>query len=577
MLKKLVFRLTLLVVSALYLAHFVIIQGYAVNVPFWDEWEYLSTDQMPSGFTLKWLFTQHNEHRIIPTKLLTWVLYRLNGWNLTTNQTVNFLIYGLLLLMVVWFARKFVPRLDTWVILSFVIFLLSPIDWANHSWGFQSQFHFSLLFILAAIYFLYDERQRWKELLIGSAMAILAAYSLSSGLVSSFINLLIFTAYKLFRLYSATDKGERKRELRQLLVVALLVGGALALWFIGYHAVAGHPPHVLPHKRRFWTYFADILGLGFGLDVLEFLPNIFCLVIVLVPIGWEIWRKRGRLPDSSWAVYAAVAVILASLSVITIGRARFGLEQAKSSRYSEIGMMLVPLSVLSWSILLQERKRWRAYFLAAFWLFCFFTYQNNWSDFDHYESESKQRIRGLICIENYYVGIGDANCPSIYPGPLAPKLEEAHILNLSFYRDIQPYISINQVAAAQPVAGKNTLYFVDTINTKPIFRGVPVVINAKDTPDITITGWAVDALGQKEAADVFVTVDGAKDIPAAYGLDRKDVAEFHHNPRYRYSGFAVSIPTQSLAAGKHTLSLKILRTFGNEYYQPEEKIEIEVQ
>lgn len=578
MLRKLAFRLALLIVFGLYLAHLIILQGYGVNVPFWDEWEALTPKQLPSGLTLKWLFLQHNEHRIATTKLLTWLLYRLNGWNLITHQTINFLIYGLLLFMLVWFARRYVRQIDSWIILGFLPFLLSPINWENHFWGFQVQFHFSLLFFLAAIYFLYDEKQRWADMLLGSGMAILAIYSFSSGLVSGFVNLLIFALFKSLRSYSASDARERRRERQQLLTVIGLVGVAMALWFVDYHTVGYHPPHAMPYTKEFWTYFVSIVGFGFGVDATEFLPNFFCLLIVLTPIIWDIWRKKGRLPNSSWAVYAAVAGILAALSVITIGRANFGVEQSKSSRYSEIGMMLIPLSVLTWSIFLQDRKRVRAYLLACLWLLCFITFQNNWTEFSNYESAAKQRTRGLLCIESYYAGKGDANCPSLYPESIAKKLDEAQKLNVSFYREIQPYVIITRSAAAQAAGvGKNALYSVDIINGKSVPKDAPVIINSQTTPNIIMAGWAVDAQSQDEAADVFVVIDGKRDIPTTYGQDRPDVAAAHHNPRYRFSGFAVSIPTSNLDKGRHTLSLKILKTLRDGYYEPEQKIEIDVQ
>lgn len=570
-------RLALLLCLGLYAIHFVILQRHAVNVPYWDEWDALNPDQLPAGFSLSWLFSQHNEHRIVTTRLFTWALYKLNGWDLVTHQTINFLLYGLLLFLIVLFAKKFLPELGSWTILVFMLFLLSPINWENHFWGFQMQFHFSLLFFLAAIYFWYDERQQWADILLGSVMAVLAIYSISSGLISSLVGLLVFTLFKLLRLRSASNKSIRKRELQQLFVVVGLVGVAMALWFVDYHSVARHPPHTMLYTKLFWVHFVNIIGLGFGVDVVEFLPNFLCLLIVLAPIISAIWLNRGRLSNSSWAIYTAVAGILAALAVITIGRANFGVVQAKGSRYSEIGMMLIPLSVLAWSSFLGARKKLRAGILVCLWLFCFLTFHNNWFDLDRYEAAAKQRSRGLLCIEIYYAGKGDGNCPSLYPAPIAGKLDEAQKLNLSFYRDIQPSIAINQAVTADLVIEKETLYCVDIVNGLALPKDAAVVIDTKTQPELTMAGWAVDSKSQNEAGGVFVVIDGQKEIPTVYGQERWDVAEVHHNPRYRFSGFAASVPTSILQKGRHTLSLKILKTLGNGYYEPEQKIEIDVR
>lgn len=570
-------RLAVLLCLGLYVIHFAILQGYAVNVPYWDEWDALDPNQLPAGFSLSWVFSQHNEHRIVTTRLFTWALYKLNGWNLITHQTINFLLYALLLFLIVCFARRFLPQLGSWIILVFMLFLLSPIAWENHFWGFQMQFHFSLLFFLAAVYFWYDERQRWSDIVLGSVMAVLAIYSISSGLISGLVGLSVFTLFKLLRLRSASNTEIRKRELQQLLWVVGLVGGSIALWFVDYHSVARHPLHVLPYKKLFWMYFVNIVGLGFGLDVKEFLPNFFFLLVVLTPILGGIWQERGRLPNSSWAVYSAVAGILASLSVITIGRANFGVAQAKGSRYSEIAMILIPLTVMAWAIFLKDRKRVRVGMLLGLWLLCFLTFANNWSEFSEYEAHAKQRTRGVLCIEKYYAGQGDGNCPSLYPLPLAEKLDEAKQLNISFYQSIQPYVPVNVPGNAQTAVDKNTLYYLDTLNGKLLSKGAPVAINSQITPEITISGWAVDAQTQSEAADVFIVVDARKEIPTVYGVERPDVAGVHKNPRYRFSGFYGSIPTSSLAPGRHTLSLRIVKTFRNGYYEPEETIEVEVR
>ncbi len=577
MLRTLALRLALLSCLSLYAIHFIILQGYAVNIPYWDEWDALNPNQLPAGFSLRWLFSQHNEHRIVTTRLFTWVLYRLNGWNLVTHQTINFLLYGVLLVVVILFARKFVPQVKAWVVLSFTPFMLSPINWENHFWGFQMQFHFSLLFLIATIYFWYEEEQRWSGMFLGSAMAILSIYSMSSGLISSFVCLFIFGLFKLLRARSASPPQDRKRELQQLLVVVGLVGMAMALWFVDYRAVATHPSLALPYTPLFWSYFANIIGLGFGLDGLAFLPNLFCLAIVLAPIAWMVWQRKGRLPNSSWAVYAAVACIVAALSVITMGRANFGPEQAKASRYSEIGMMLIPLTVLAYSIALQNRDRLRALFLMAFWVFCFFTFENNWREFSQYEVAAKQRTRGILCIEKYYARKEDAVCPSLYPEPIGRKLDEAQKLNLSFYRNMQQYVVLSQEPATRSGVELKTLYYIDLLNGQLLSKGATVVINRQMTREISLTGWAVDANSESEAADVYIVVDGQTEIPATYGLARPDVAEVHKNPRYRFSGFSGSIPTASLVPGRHTLSLKIQKTFRNGYYEPEEKIEIDVR
>src|SRR4051812_46789729 len=127
----------------MFLMHFAIILHYSVNVPFWDEWGAFSDSALPSGLSLKWLFTQHNEHRIVLTKLLTWSLFKFDGWNIALNHAINFMIYGLILFGAITFGVKRRFGEEAYRVSLFTIpFLLSPINEENHLWAFQSQFHF---------------------------------------------------------------------------------------------------------------------------------------------------------------------------------------------------------------------------------------------------------------------------------------------------------------------------------------------------------------------------------------------------------------------------------------------------
>jgi hypothetical protein len=73
---------------------------YAVDVPFEGEWASFEPSQLPSGLSLGGLIVQHNEHHLVTTRLLIWLQYRLNGWNLAVHQIFNVSLYGITLLAV---------------------------------------------------------------------------------------------------------------------------------------------------------------------------------------------------------------------------------------------------------------------------------------------------------------------------------------------------------------------------------------------------------------------------------------------------------------------------------------------
>lgn len=116
--------------------------------------------------SFEWLFRPHNNHWIVPTRAEILLFYRLNGWNLASQQLFNFLLFGILLLSVAWGLARAISGPGGWKKTSkallipapFLIFLLSPISYENHDWAFQSQFHFALLFAWWGCFFLFPRK-----------------------------------------------------------------------------------------------------------------------------------------------------------------------------------------------------------------------------------------------------------------------------------------------------------------------------------------------------------------------------------------------------------------------------------
>ena len=428
----------LLVCIGLFIFHFSVIRKYAVNLPNWDDWAFFVGDDHPASVDLKWLHAQHNEHRTPTTKLFVWLQYHINGWNIRTHLFLNFILYGLFLAGLVWFARKLAPQVPSWVVPSFIVFLLSPIIWLEHFMAYPVAVHFWLIFFFVSAYLLFDKLQRWVPLVLGCLASLLSIYSFAAGVVTAIILLLTFAVFKCHRAYGATVKEERARELLQLLLVVVLIGGALATWFIGYHKPPHHPALVFPYTWDFWPFFLNLVSFSFGVERTSVFWGAFCLLIVLVPICGELWRKRGNLSNLQWASLAIVLGILADLAAISMGRASFGIFYSKTQEYAEHGMPLIILSVVNWSIFLSGGRKLRASFIAALWLYCLMAFHNNWN-FNIYRDASVSRREGVRCAKAYYEGVGDGRCPTVYPPEisLAPFLEQAKRLNASFYREMQ--------------------------------------------------------------------------------------------------------------------------------------------
>lgn len=420
------------VFAAFFLLHFVMVWRCAVNIASDDEW---SVFRDPKAISLRWILTQHNEHRIVTTKLLIWILYQLNGWNHRSNIIFNFVVYGVIVVWLIWSARRLAPRIPLWAILGFTVFLLSPILWMNHLIGLQVCFHFWLLSFLVSTYFLFGSIQSWQRLSIGVGASLISLYSLGSGLASVPIVLLSFCLFKIIRARAAGSGPDRAPEIRQLILVAGGIGIAMGLFFIGYSGVAKHPRLALPFELRFWRQLLNLVSFGFGVDLVSTRFGAICLLIVVAPIVWQVWQQRGKLSASQWTVYVTVIAILGTLASVASARAPFGVDWSKTSRYAEIGMPLIILSVLSWSWVLERKRLLEISALAGLWFFCLVAFSDNWR-FNIYRQVAANKKLGALCVQAYYEKGSGGLCPNLWPTSLAAPLDRAKQMNVSFYREL---------------------------------------------------------------------------------------------------------------------------------------------
>ena len=438
----------------LFLYHLHIIHKYAVNILFWDDWT-MFRGSHPATVSIPWLFDSSfmqataTEHITATTKLFVWMQFQLNGWNNPVNLVLNFIIYGLFVCWIVWFARQAVPTLSAYMKWAFVIFLLSPINYRNHFFATQSCYHFYLIFFFLGAYALFRKEQRWIHVLAGCAFSILSLFSLAAGFGSSSVLLIGFCAFKTARVYSRDTTAHRVREVLQLAIAVLLIGGALSLWFAHYETLS-QGIVIFPNDSRFWSFFLNLVSFGFGIDRMSSTFGVVCLLIVVVPICAAVWKRK--LATTHWAGFVMVAGILVNAAEIAVGRAGYGpflgpramFAGPKAIRYVEFVLPLIPLSMINWAVLLQHRTKQQALALAGLFLFCIFTFSNNWS-FDPYRTEAAYRTDGRLCVKAYYKGVGDGRCPTIYSDnadyiPLSTWLENAREEQASFYADIKAEI-----------------------------------------------------------------------------------------------------------------------------------------
>jgi ABC-2 type transport system permease protein len=408
-------------------AHLFYIHKYSLNIPFWDEWESFRAGALSWNLNISWLFAQHNEHRIIFTKLINWILYRLDGWNILTSIQLNMFLFGGLVFSLFIFTKKMDVRKK---IIWFYPFLFSSLPIENFNWGFQSQFHLFLGFFILSAYFLFTKESSYKNLIIGAAFAAMSAFSFSAGVVAALSIFMVFGVREMFF-------RSPKLPLKKTLFVLFIIAAAIGFWFgLGYSKPGGHPALSPIFNKNFLEYFFNIIALGFGITKISTFFGILCFGWIMIPIAVLIKNKKCTFSDTEWGIICLTIGLLACLGSISMGRAGFGVEQAKSSRYSEIGIFLIPCSIMLWSFVLNTQKIFYDVFLTITWIALCFSFRNFWNS-EAYRIPFESRREGIECVKNYYFKNGPDFCIQVYHSHFKEVLDRARELHVSFYQDLE--------------------------------------------------------------------------------------------------------------------------------------------
>jgi hypothetical protein len=315
-------------------------------LPFIDQWNgeaaNLYVPFLGGHYDPRNLFSGHNEHRILFTRLYDLALLLLNGqWDSQLQMVLNAMIHagalaGLGCLLARLLGRQFWPAL--WLLL--VVVLVLPFGWENTLAGFQSQFYFLLVFTLLAIWFwgAYEPfTWRWT---FGVAAAVAAVFTVASGLLTA----LTIGAFVVL---------DALKQRRAGWVTALNLALAAGIFII---AAAFTPDVPISHEMRAHT--AHDLLLSFGNNLAWpwiILPPFAALTwLPLVLLAWIYFKSERPLPAERLILGIGAWVALQSLA---IAYARGAGGRPPYWRYMDFLSLMTVASGLSMCLLLTRYRR----------------------------------------------------------------------------------------------------------------------------------------------------------------------------------------------------------------------------
>ena len=306
-----------------------------IPCPFWDEWALLNPIAQGAGFTSwHWLWSQHNEHRLLMTRLLILLDLRAFGGRNVSLFIEMFAAQVLHWAAICYALERFtdfpsVLKRTVEGVYGFCLFHLNQAD--NFTWAFQASFVIAFvlatLALLAIAFF-----EQWRHpMLVAVAVGLTplaASINVSGGLVIGPVAI----AFALWRRLPARYIG----------IIAVLFLASAAAYLADYHVPPSKlaPSAAFRHPKDLLVYMLTY----FGASWTKLLPHkerpiCFLSFIALAFLASLAVRRRRQTGPFEWFCLAECVLAIGVALVTALGRLQYGVGQAYAGRYQTPAML----------------------------------------------------------------------------------------------------------------------------------------------------------------------------------------------------------------------------------------------
>lgn len=315
-------------VSIPMLLHLATVQQYALNIPRWDDYDailgFLNEFKHASMFDkFILLFKQHNEHRILSSKLVYSIYYSLTG-------TINFrhiIFIGNLQLVGIYiiigsFLKKLIPQhwLSALFVLGLCLFDLNSYE--NSDFAMAAMQNYGILFLFMSSIYFYSSSRKYM-LPIAMFVQAVAIFSSGNGIVAAFF----IIAY--------TFLGRLSKD--KIICSAIIMLLFSPMYYVAYQKAT--VSFFSADPARFVPYFLHVVGAHFSYTL-----GIILSIVILGLLIWAAPIKRN-IKEIVAIEMAPILVlglfVLASIGVLSLFRAQLSIETSYSSRYYIYSHLLV--------------------------------------------------------------------------------------------------------------------------------------------------------------------------------------------------------------------------------------------
>jgi len=525
--------------------YYVIIQKTA-NIPRWDDYHGILRffirffDSSGIQKKVELFFSFHNEHRILPVRIFSFLsFYLLGEINFKWLAIIGNL--GLVGIVYIFFKSLKITKQELWYFIPVPFILFQFQYWELSLWALASiQSIYSILFALASFYILTKEGQ--KSFIWAIVFAFLSAFSSGNGLftfIAAYPILLSKPDWKLPTIkWSAVTLfamvlyfGTGSHELNQEIHGAVELGGF----------VEGRIIPALNQPLLVLQYFLSFISNAFARDVTNQQAQFVGLLVIILAIYLFFFPRNYR---RNAAILALLFFILgSSLMVAVIRGPELGIDQALESRYKIHSLLLLAGLYVAYLNYIPEKVK--NYYAITILCLSLWFYQLNFDRFyqqlyDHRDYLVKGLIRHHLNYSTYTLN---------HWGPeLAKKWAETcrqrgyytlPDFNEVFYSsslvDIPLPKKNKKIQSTFKLTGNSELYYI-------------------------YDGWAFVRGNNSWDSKTYVVFDSEdKDfVFTTTAHPRPEVTRLYKDENLKHSGFSFSIPWGKMTPGLYRMGLLIV-------------------
>jgi hypothetical protein len=207
---------------------------YGVDVPFWDQWDFVRALRHLSGGELSWarlFFASQGEHQIGMQVLLSAAAWHLTRMYMPAVMVWNWITAAALCLLAMLVTRRALGPAGSipWTALGVAaFFVFNPAAYQVWMWGLPLVHLLVPLLYLAGVWIAQSRGSAGVKIVSAAVLAARASHILASGLLLWPLFALVLPCY--------VKPQAFRRERRALLIAALLFAAAAAPFALGSHA-----------------------------------------------------------------------------------------------------------------------------------------------------------------------------------------------------------------------------------------------------------------------------------------------------------------------------------------------------